>query len=134
VLVLPPRSVGSGKPEGSGIGYKPQRPWWKLRHGEYEVIGADAVSGDVLLYLLDDLQAELELPVLPVLGVVLDEEAAALAVEAPRQLNGHPAHRHHPRAEIQIPGPQLGELPPAHAALDVGLNQQLHRVGADGEV
>src|SRR5262249_58876668 len=41
VLIPPPSSVGSGKPEGSGIGDKPQRPWRKLRHGEEQVIGAE---------------------------------------------------------------------------------------------
>jgi hypothetical protein len=61
-----------------GIGEESQRLWRKLRHGEEQVVRADAALGDVLLYLPDDLLAELELPVLAILWVALDEKAAAV--------------------------------------------------------
>src|SRR5207302_10172802 len=41
---------------------------------------------------------------------------------------------YHTGSEVEVSGPELGEFAPAHAALDVGLHEQLHRLGADGLV
>jgi len=60
------------------------------------------------LDLCDDLGAEPEPPVLLVLGIVLDEEPAALRVEPRRRLDNHPAHRQDAGAEVDVARTQLG--------------------------
>jgi hypothetical protein len=80
--------------------------------------------------LADDLGAELEPAVLLVLGVVLDQEPAALGMELRVDLDDRTAHGQDPGPEVKVRYPKLGQLTPPQAALDVGLDQQLRlRVG-----
>src|SRR5450755_1331655 len=102
-------------PHGQGAG-----------HREQQVILAKPAFPDMHFELGDDLRAELEPPVLLVLGVVLDEEPAALRVEPRGQLDDHPAHRQDTRAEVDVARTQLGQLAPPQAALDVRLRKKLH--------
>jgi hypothetical protein len=119
VLIAPTGVVRRGEPQGRRVSEHSQRPLGKFWHGEQQVVVAEGVLLDVCRYLRDDLRAELELTMLLVLGIVLDEEAASLGMEPWWQFDDHPADRQDAGAEVEVPGPQFGELAPAQPALDV---------------
>ena len=89
---------------------------------------------DVGLELGGNLRAELEPPVLLVLRVVPDEEPPAVGMELPVEFDDLPAHRQHPVSEVQVADPQFGQFTPAQPALDVGLDEKLHRAGRQRQV
>src|SRR5207302_9754648 len=76
------------------------------------------------LQLGHDLGAELEAPELPVLGIVLDEEAATSWMELRRYLDDGTADGEHAGAELDVAHAQFGQLAPAQSALDIGLDQE----------
>ena len=97
---------------GVGIEARCQDPRPVLcRHLEQQVVPAKAAFGDVILELGGDLDAELEAPVLLVLGVGLHQEPSALRVELGMDLDDCTADGQHAGGELQIAHPQLGQLP-----------------------
>src|ERR1035441_6821666 len=83
VPVLAASLVGLGEPEGARLGDHAKRNWRNCSPREQESIRAEAASLDVGPQFGDDLQAELDPPVLLVLGVVLNQEPLAVGVELP---------------------------------------------------
>ena len=76
----------------------------------------------------DDLWAQLELAVLLVLGIVLDEEPAAVRMKPRRELHDDPTDRQYAGGEVEVVRSQFGQFAPAKAALDIRLHEQLHSV------
>src|SRR6185312_10874397 len=124
VPVLVASLVGLGESEGAWLGNYAKRDRRSCPPREQEGIRAEAAGGDVGLELDDDLRAELEPPVLLVLGVMLDEEPLAVGVEFSVELDDLAAHGQHPGSRVEIPDPQFGQLAPAEPALDGGLHQE----------
>jgi hypothetical protein len=86
-------------------------PWSAIRSVRAEVLGRN-----MSLDLGNDLLAELESPVLLVLGVALYQEPLAVGVKPAVQLDDLAADREHPGDEVKIPDPKLGQLAPAEPA------------------
>src|ERR1017187_2341216 len=102
--------------------------WLRSRHGEDEVIVGQAAITSVCPELVSDLAGQLDPAVLTVLRVVLDEEPAAVWVELRVHFHHCPADCQHSGREVDVAHPQLGELAPAQAGLDLRLGKQPHRV------
>src|SRR5262249_21959750 len=85
--------VGLGEAEAVRVGsqVRLRRPQPVSRCPEEQVAAAQVVFGHMRLELRGDLDAELEAAVLPVLGVILDEEPAALWMELRVYLDGRAA-------------------------------------------
>jgi len=100
-------------------------PWpaWSVV-AKQQIIRSQPACRDVGHDLGGDLGAELEPPVLLVLGVVLDQEPATGRAFLAGDLHDSAADGKDPRDRIQITGPQLGQLTPPQAAFNVGLHQQ----------
>jgi len=101
----------------------------RLRSGkrliaEQQIVAPQAVRLHMCRELGGDLGAELEPAELPALGIVLDHEPAAGRMLAGAQLDYRPADGQDPGGRVQVADPQLGQLAPAQAAFNVGLDQQ----------
>jgi hypothetical protein len=92
MLVGPSTGVRRGAAELVGVWQHCQCWRWSW-HGEYEVVVGQVVLVGVCLEFGGDLAGQLDPAVLPVLWVVLDEEAAAPRVELRVHLDHSPADR-----------------------------------------
>jgi hypothetical protein len=98
--------------------------------GEEEVILAKALGCDVSPDLAGDLLAELEPPVLFVLGVILDQEPSSVGVVVLGEFDDGAADGQDAGLVVEVADPDFRQLTPAHPAFDVGLHQQSRvRVG-----
>lgn len=109
---------GGGAWPGPGLGWRGV--------GEQQVVRLEVAGRDVGGDLSGDLLAELEPPVLLVFRVVLDQEpAGAVGIVVGAELDDGAADGQDAGGQVQVTGPQLGQLAPAHPALDSGLGQEL---------
>lgn len=96
--------------EHIGVGHRAQQRSREIerRHLEQQIIATDSAVLDKGPDLRRQLAADRDLAVLAVLRVILDQEALALGVVFPGQLDDHTRYVDDPGAEVKILRPQFG--------------------------
>ncbi len=135
--VLPTESVGLCESERRGVRElfrSPTRRLGRRGAGKQQVPGTKCVALDVQLDLFDQPRGQGQLPPLLVLGVVLHDEAHTVRPILRLQFHNCPGDGEDSRLRVEVARPQLGQLTPAQAGLDLGLHQEAHGVVLKGRV